>query len=531
MLTPYLDDELAADARHQVEEHLQGCASCGALLDEVMSARERVHSMGRSIVPNTVLMPALEAFRDRAGIGLPRQLDLADIPIPQVIGIAALGEDEATDVSEPLAEVEEPDATMVLTPQLPEEESYIEMLSAPVLEPPHVEAEPFVPVESSGPAFPPLPPDPYAGGYADAYNAAVETHAVETEEPFLATAPPAIAAIPFDAPWSITYDEPAPETEAVAAEPALDLAAAEAAGEAAAAALEERPEAPAPHAQPPWLEAEAADAEDMEASGRLFIEEDLAAETARARHEEAVPVLAPDFTESYVHSGDGVEEAVARMRQELDPGYQLEPGDQPEPDDHVEPENEMVPLRAALAAAVGTPPRDDVATEFREALRTRYERERPSGLAGLDTQVKLGLAAAAAIVLLLVGVLVVPRMLAKPANKVAQTAGRPAPQASAVAAASPAATAATPPAQTATTIPALTGVITGGAGGTGSRWLESAPATRPTASTGWSSTSTPGGPACPTFRWAGARTATSTCRPPGSRWIRRRLRRSPGPAR
>ena len=36
----------------------------------------------------------------------------------------------------------------------------------------------------------------------------------------------------------------APETEAVAAEPALDLAAAEAAGEAAAAALEERPEAP-----------------------------------------------------------------------------------------------------------------------------------------------------------------------------------------------------------------------------------------------------------------------------------------------
>jgi len=68
-LTPYLDDELGPDARQQVEDHLRGCPACGALLDEVSSARERVHGMGRAIVPNTVLMPALEAFRSRAGIG------------------------------------------------------------------------------------------------------------------------------------------------------------------------------------------------------------------------------------------------------------------------------------------------------------------------------------------------------------------------------------------------------------------------------------------------------------------------------
>jgi len=192
-LTPFLDDEIAPDARQQMEEHLRGCPACGALLDEVASARVRVHAMGRAIVPDTVLMPALEAFRDSAGIGESRPQELADIPVAAAAGVPVLGEEAP-------------------------EQGYVEMLSAPVIGPAHVDPETLAPPEPSDPAFPPLPTDPYAGGHAEAYLAAIDHPAAEAV---------------MSEPSSTTYDEPETPIEAgpggTVDEPVWDLAAAEAA--------------------------------------------------------------------------------------------------------------------------------------------------------------------------------------------------------------------------------------------------------------------------------------------------------------
>jgi hypothetical protein len=70
LLTPYIDGELTPDARGEMEEHLQSCPSCGAMLDEVTQAYLHVRAMGRAAIPPTSLRPAIELFAERAGLEL-----------------------------------------------------------------------------------------------------------------------------------------------------------------------------------------------------------------------------------------------------------------------------------------------------------------------------------------------------------------------------------------------------------------------------------------------------------------------------
>ncbi|HEV3233361.1 MAG TPA: zf-HC2 domain-containing protein [Candidatus Dormibacteraeota bacterium] len=70
LLTPYHDGELTRAARDEIEEHLQSCPSCGAMLDEVVVASHKVRAMGRAAVPLDALVPAVEVFADRAGLDL-----------------------------------------------------------------------------------------------------------------------------------------------------------------------------------------------------------------------------------------------------------------------------------------------------------------------------------------------------------------------------------------------------------------------------------------------------------------------------
>ncbi|MGB2939509.1 MAG: zf-HC2 domain-containing protein, partial [Candidatus Dormiibacterota bacterium] len=70
LLTPYHDGELTKAARDEIEEHLQSCPSCGAMLDEVVVASHKVRAMGRAAVPLDALVPAVEVFADRAGLDL-----------------------------------------------------------------------------------------------------------------------------------------------------------------------------------------------------------------------------------------------------------------------------------------------------------------------------------------------------------------------------------------------------------------------------------------------------------------------------
>jgi hypothetical protein len=474
-LTPYIDGELAPDAREQIEEHLRGCPSCGALLDEVTSARERVRGMGRAVIPNTVLMPALEAFRDRAGIGQAARLDLADIPEPAPVDTAwEAPSSPVAPVEAPLEEVAttEPAAGIV---DMDDDARFEAIVSAPRDE------EPATWIDVA----------------AEPATDDVAWHNDEAEDPIaedpIAEDPIEPLAVPEPPPWEL---ETAPEDQATP--------------------LDARPDAPAPHQSPPWLEADAADSADMEARGRRLVEEDLAAQWALEKEIEAgwpapeaaaempepempVPempepemaetempepemsdpelepaardydapletaILAPDFNEepaaaaqAHETQGDDVAEAVARMREELD-----QPG----------PSHGRSLVTAALRAdAEPTPP-------VAEDRRPTHTQTTPgTALQSFQTQIKIGIGAAAAILLLLGAVLVVPRLTqpkpAVTATHVQQTPGSPAsPAAGASPAAAAAPAASPPPAAPAGAIPTLTGVVTGGAGGSGYRVL------------------------------------------------------------
>jgi hypothetical protein len=82
LLTPYLDGELGKDIQAQVEEHLRACPSCGALLDEVSIASQRIRGMGRSTVPGATLQRAALVFGERARLDTGRATAVLDEPPP-----------------------------------------------------------------------------------------------------------------------------------------------------------------------------------------------------------------------------------------------------------------------------------------------------------------------------------------------------------------------------------------------------------------------------------------------------------------
>src|SRR5258708_5977463 len=67
-LTPFLDGELTEDAWQETEEHLQGCPSCSAQLDELTAASQHVRGMGRATIPQSALRAAVDIIAPRVGL-------------------------------------------------------------------------------------------------------------------------------------------------------------------------------------------------------------------------------------------------------------------------------------------------------------------------------------------------------------------------------------------------------------------------------------------------------------------------------
>ncbi|MEA2684434.1 MAG: hypothetical protein QOK05_2762 [Chloroflexota bacterium] len=544
-LTPYLDDELAADARQQIEEHLRGCAACGALLDEVTSARERVRGMGRALIPGTTLMPALAVFRERAGIGEASRVGAGDIQVPvpapvlpepeltapPLLETAVMAEDvatdeEATDDETDIYSTERFRAVLELDPVLPvppavdatpapREALDVEPADAPLntwvamsqeREDAHRVPDPPV-LESPDPAQAlAAAPDP-----APAEEVAPEATAVFEPLPIPPPPPVPERAIqpeprgepgPFSAIVRADIDNDVHEPEAEIPSGPLpweqDLPSAEVNG-----ALVERPDAPEPQSTPPWVEAEAADAEDIEARGRRLVEEDLAAQVALEHEagtdwEPATPesVDEPDW-QAAVAEEPAVAEKPAIAEPAEEPAVAEEPTAEPAEEPAHAPAVTLAPDFAPVAedevaAAVAsmreelTGPRvaaepaaaAEKATvsprleEYRGALRGQRKEPRSSAMPALTQEMKIGVVAASAIMIVLVlGVFVVPRLTAKPSP----VATRPATHATPATSASPAATPSSAPSPAASAnasaIPPLTGTITAGAGGTGYKVL------------------------------------------------------------
>jgi hypothetical protein len=483
-LTPYLDGELAAETREQVEEHLRSCAACGALLDEATSARERVRGMGRSLIPATTLMPALEHFRERAGIGAVRRLDQAGIPeplgeAPEVAEDAALDgavpldgpeiyDDprfhavlagapldgvglmaparapapavgkEVADLAEEPGEAPETVTWVAMDPPIDATDDDTVVSHGPyVPEPPALEGVVEPPVSATGEVAsepvrvfepPPIPEPP-----------PVPERFVHQERPggpglFSAIARPATPEAHPDVPPEVENVGPLPWEQ-------------EAPEEAPSTALEDRPDAPEPLPVPPWAEAEVADAEDIEARGRRLVAEDLATQVTMEREVGEEWHTVPSGPEQQAHLPSVLAPDVA------DP----EPGaESPQ-----EPADEVAAAVARMREELAGPPAPPTA-------------EPAIAVPALGKQVKIGLAAAAAIALIAVaGVMVLPRLGSHPAstiaaNPVASPAGHTTPAATA----SPQAVAAgTPAPSTVRSVPPLSGVVRAGAAGAGYRVL------------------------------------------------------------
>ena len=292
VLTPYLDGELPDDVHEQVEEHLRSCPSCGAMLDEVTVASERVREMGRSTIPVDSLQVALDLVAERTGISgavmsqtaevarAPEPAEEPEPPAPELISAPERGlEPWPSDALEPAA-------TMA---------AEAAMLGA-IAEPPIAEPVPVEPIaEEPGAALP------------IAESPAVESALVEelpdsvlaaaTWTPFVDSAPAPTVAAPdgeaVDAPEPPAAFDPAAPAESEApvetpdpANPPAEVSLPEdymrflrpASGSAipttpdAEEPLSHRPDAPPHELRPPWLDAEAADTPDLEEEGRRAVD-------------------------------------------------------------------------------------------------------------------------------------------------------------------------------------------------------------------------------------------------------------------
>ena len=366
--------------------------------------------MGRATIPDSVLMPALKIFREKGGIGEGRQHEFSPVPAPASTAAVATTE-----------------------PEVDEDDRYHAVLNTPVAETTVLPGgDPLIEVSSPPTWVDVAPPEVVASP-----EVVAESEAVTEPDPAIATEPVPGAEVdaPVDAPDVTDEDSSGPARwlgsdfdEAISPEETYAMEAGE--------ALDERPRPPAPQQGPPWLEAAAADAEDMEAHGRRLIEEDLEAERIRAS------VIRLD-----------VAKAVSPLL----------PSNPPEP----EPRPALEADRATWQPA---PPESPDAPQIpAPAPRSQTQpRRRPAGLESLDTQVKIGLAIAAAIVLLLAVVFGLPRLVTTPVQPVATTSTSPAPAApptpGTVAAAAP-----SPQAPAEPVVPALTGLVRAGYGGSGYR--------------------------------------------------------------
>jgi len=146
----------------------------------------------------------------------------------------------------------------------------------------------------------------------------------------------------------------------------------------------------------------------------------------------------------------------------------LAPTGEFEPAFEHQPEDEVAAAVAGLRGELGGTEVGAVnVDEYRGALRNQTAaRGRPSGLESLSTQVRIGLAVAGAIVLLVAALVFLPRLLTHRPQPVATTAAShpstaPSAQASPAVAAAP-----SPQVSAAPVVPPLSGVVTAGNAGT-----------------------------------------------------------------
>jgi hypothetical protein len=354
-LTPYLDGELNDDMRRDIDQHLQSCASCGSLLEQLTDASRQVRSMGRAAIPAAALKPALEIITERSGLN----------PSP---GLAATTEvaraTPTVEVPTPEAEAEAPTDELPVSPEVPTG-AFNDAWAAGSPAPP--------------PAVAGIPDDEYWGQKTSTRpdSAPADAKPATGNDSTPADAEPVTAddAMTADAAPATTEEEPtwvkpepwmsAPEPEVAEAkalgtedgmpaaerEPELPMVETDApAGPVDhLEALEEHPSPPPPEIRPPWMEAPAGDDDDLEEAGRRAVDEAIvedqndsptaSEEAAEEVPERGVPAGATDDGQE-PHRGwlsslfERRQDAAAIGATELQPGDEAEaaePALEPEP--------------------------------------------------------------------------------------------------------------------------------------------------------------------------------------------------------
>ncbi|MDP9325602.1 MAG: zf-HC2 domain-containing protein, partial [Candidatus Dormibacteraeota bacterium] len=269
LLTPYHDGELTRDARGEVEEHLQSCPSCGAMLDEVVVASQKVRSMGRAAVPLSALVPAVEVFAERAGLelGAPSLSDTFELareparvvaPVPPALPALVGAFDTDSDVEPGATTASEPGALDVVPAATAEDKP--EVSPAPAIDPPLARVPPPIPRPTTA-ASPGI-------GLAD------DDESVDLAPPVMRGIEPMAAPPPSDIHEAEQEDaedhDAAEETE----EPEqMELA-------TPAEPVDFHAQAPLPELRPPWLGESEVEDQSLEAEGRAAVDDVIERETA-----------------------------------------------------------------------------------------------------------------------------------------------------------------------------------------------------------------------------------------------------------
>jgi hypothetical protein len=501
-LTPYLDGELNDDMRREIDQHLQSCASCGTLLEQLSDANRQVGSMGRAVIPVAALRPALDIFIERAGLtpglamahatevvrpgpvveALEPEADLVSVrhndSTTEIVSETRADEEKSPDQDDGLRDAWSAGLPAMAPPAatgIPDEEFWGEK-SAHTAKPADLKPEPPAEAgEAQAPTW--VEPEPWVPA----------SH----REELLAAEAPGVAASEADD-GRVDSELSATGAEAVDAAPAVDKLELPGVEPKTAApadrheALEDHPTPPPPEIRPPWMEASPGDDEELEEAGRRAVDEAIGPnhEDPEASRVASVPA-ATDAPEDEI---DDHQEPPRSWLASLFDNRREEPPI-PEGDDTPAPEEEAPDERIVAAAtaelAIAGPAAPD-ATEpatveapddadqdrgYRRGLAWAQDEQAPPapGLGSLSTQLKIGLLGGLGIVIVLVALLLITQGPAtSPASTSAQHgAAHPS------AAATPTRTAAPSPVPSATstapTTAQLSEVVTAGAGGSGWR--------------------------------------------------------------
>jgi len=508
-LTPYLDGELNDDMRREIDQHLQSCASCGTLLEQLSDAHRQVGSMGRAVIPVAALRPALEIFIERAGLtpgsamahttevvrpgpvveALEPEADLVSVrhddSTTEIVSQTQADEEESPDHDDGLRDAWSAGLPAMAPPAatgIPDAEFWREKSAHPATprdlppEPPAeageapaptwVEPEPWVPA-SQPEDVPALEAPGVAAGEADDGRVDSELSATGAEEPEKVDAAPAV--------------DKEPELPGVEPKTAAPADRRE--------ALEDHPTPPPPEIRPPWMDASSpGDDAELEEAGRRAVDEAIGPnhEDPEASGVASVPAAA-DAPEDEIDE----DQAPARNwlaslfdnRREEPP---IPEGDHtPAPEEDSPDERNVAAATAGLAiagpaapnstelATVEAPDDADQDRGYRRGLAWAQDEQSPPapGLGSLSTQLKIGLLGGLGIVIVLVALLLITQGPAT--SPTASTSAQPGAAAHPSAAATPTRTAAPSPVPSATstapTAAQLTEVVTAGAGGSGWR--------------------------------------------------------------